>query len=117
MMKIKLNCVLHFAAAHFLTKYHGKCENLHGHNYKVIITLEGDVKEDGMVQDYKEIKKIVKDNVVDQLDHTSLNDVMENPSSENLAVFIWDRIKKELPLLTKVTVFETEDYYCEYEGK
>ena len=117
MPKMKLNCVLEFAAAHFLTKYHGKCENLHGHNYIVVVTLEGEVGEDGMVQDYKEIKKIVKNNVIDKLDHTSLNDVMENPSSENLAVYIWDGIKADLPLLTKVTVYETADYYCEYEGK
>lgn len=117
MARIKLNCILNFSSAHFLTKYHGRCENLHGHNYKVIITVKGKVKKDGMVMDYKEIRKIAKEKAIDELDHASLNDVLENPSSENLAIFIWNKLKKDLPLLKKVTVFENENYSCEYEGK
>lgn len=112
---MQLNCTFHFAASHFLTKYHGKCENLHGHNYKVIITIEGEVKEDGMVIDFKIIKDIVNKKVMDKLDHSHLNDTIENPSAENLAVWIWDKIKDDLPL-KKITIFETEDYSCEYEG-
>ena len=117
MPNLSLNVVFRFAASHFLTKYHGKCENLHGHNYKVIVTISDEIKTDGMVKDYKIIKKTVKEKVIDRLDHTHLNDILENPSSENLAIFIWDEIKKELPELIKVRIYETEDYYCEYEGK
>ncbi len=113
---MELSCAFHFAASHFLTKYHGKCENLHGHNYKIIVTIEGEIKEDGMVIDFKLIKKTVMTNVIDQLDHTHLNDTIDNPSAENLAVWIWDKLKNELPLKS-ITVYETDEYCCKYEGK
>lgn len=113
---VKLSCVVTFAASHFLTKYKGKCENLHGHNYKLIITIEDTVKENGMAVDFKDMKQIAEDKVLKIVDHHHLNDIIDNPSAENLAVWIWDKLKEELPLI-KLTVFETEDYYCEYEGK
>lgn len=113
---MELSCVFHFAASHFLTKYHGKCENLHGHNYKIIITIEGEIKDDGMVLDFKKIKDAVNVKVIDKLDHTHLNDTLDNPSAENLAVWIWDKLKNELPL-KKLRIYETEDYYCDYYGK
>lgn len=112
---MQLSCVFRFAASHFLTKYHGKCENLHGHNYKIIITIEGEVQEDGMVIDFKIIKETVKERVIDKLDHTHLNDTLDNPSAENLSVWIWDKLKDLLPL-KKVEVYETEDYHCAYDG-
>lgn len=115
MPTMQLSCAFEFAASHFLTKYHGKCENLHGHNYKIVITIEGDVKEDGMVMDFKIIKEKVTGKVLDKLDHTHLNDTMENPSAENLSVWIWDQLKNELPL-KKIAVYETADYCCEYNG-
>lgn len=114
---MELSCTFRFAASHFLTKYHGKCENLHGHNYKIIVTIEGPVKEDGMVLDFKEIKTIVKSQVIDKVDHTHLNDLLENPSAENLAVWIWQELKEPLPQLKKIEVYETDDYKCTYEGK
>lgn len=112
---MQLSCAFEFAASHFLTKYHGKCENLHGHNYKIIVTIEGEVKEDGMVMDFKIIKQKVNEKVLDKLDHTHLNDTMENPSAENLSVWIWDQLKAELPL-KKIAIYETNDYCCEYNG-
>lgn len=115
MPNMELSCVFRFAASHFLTKYHGKCENLHGHNYKIVVTIEGPVKEDGMVLDFKIIKSTVNENVIDILDHTHLNDTIDNPSAENLAVWIWDKLKDKLPL-KKIAVYETEDYSCEYAG-
>jgi len=113
---MELSCTFHFAASHFLTKYQGKCENLHGHNYKIIITIEGDLKDDGMVIDFKIIKDIVKEKVIDILDHTHLNDTIDNPSAENLAVWIWAKIKDDLPL-KNITIYETDNYSCTYEGK
>lgn len=112
---MQLSCTFRFAASHFLTKYHGKCENLHGHNYKIIITIEGPVKDDGMVLDFKILKQTVNEKVIDLLDHTHLNDTLENPSAENLAVWIWDKIKDDLPL-KKIAVYETDDYLAEYDG-
>ena len=112
---MQLSCVFKFAASHYLTKYHGKCENLHGHNYKLIITIEGEVQEDGMVMDFKLIKEAVNKEVVDILDHTHLNDKLPNPSAENLAIWIWNKLKDKIPIV-KVAVYETEDYVAEYAG-
>ena len=116
MNQFSLNVVSWFSASHYLSNYHGKCENLHGHNYKLIVSVKGKVKEDGMVVDYKEIKKIVQEKIIEKIDHTNLNDLIENPSSENLCIWIWENLKDEIPL-SKITLFETENYFCEYEGK
>lgn len=113
---MEVSRIFNFSASHFLTNYHGKCENLHGHNYKVIVTIEGEVKNDGMVMDFAEIKKIVNEKVLNDLDHSHLNEILENPSSENLAVYIWDKLKIHLPL-KKITIYETENCFCEYKGK
>lgn len=116
MPKMELTCTFRFAASHFLTKYHGKCENLHGHNYKICVTIEDDVKDDGMVMDFKIIKETVKEKVIDRLDHTHLNDFLDNPSAENLSIWIWDELKEILPL-KQIQVYETEDYCCTYHGE
>lgn len=112
---MQLSCTFRFAASHFLTKYHGKCENLHGHNYKLIVTIEGSVKEDGMVLDFKILKDKVKEKVLNKLDHKHLNDILENPSAENLSIWIWDKIKNDLPLKS-IAIYETDDYCCEYSA-
>lgn len=116
MPTIHLACTLNFAASHFLTEYHGKCENLHGHNYKLIVEISGKLGKDGMVMDYKQIKAIAEKEVIEKLDHQHLNDIIKNPSSENLIIWIWKKLEKHLPL-SKLRLYETENYYCEYEGK
>ncbi|MFH0819016.1 MAG: 6-carboxytetrahydropterin synthase QueD [Patescibacteria group bacterium] len=115
MANMDLNCTFKFAASHFLPNYNGQCENLHGHNYKIIITVSGEVKKDGLVVDFKEIKRIVNEQAINNLDHKHLNDIIENPSSENIAIWIWNQVKNNL-LLKKIAVFETEDCYVEYYG-
>ncbi len=106
-----------FDAAHFLTKYHGKCENLHGHTYRLRVTVEGPVGEDGMVVDFKELKVLVKEKVIDRYDHQNLNDFFENPSAELIAVQIWNDLLKELPVkLYEVVLWETADSFVTYRG-
>ncbi len=112
-----LSATFNISASHFLPKYKGKCENIHGHNYKLVITMEGEIKKDGMVMDFKEIKKIVNKHIIDKLDHTHLNDTIKTPSAENIAIWIWENLKNHLPGLKKIKVFETENYYCSYYGK
>lgn len=107
-----------FDAAHFLTKYHGKCENLHGHTYKLRVTVEGEVQEDGMVIDFLILKKIVKEKILDKFDHHSLNDFFENPSAEIVAKFIWDELVSELSVkLFEVILWETESSFVTYRGE
>lgn len=121
-----------FAAAHFLRDYNGKCENLHGHNYKVYAHVRGNVlNEGGMLMDFSYLKNALR-TVCKELDHTNLNDMQifdQNPSAERIAVYIYNRIiellkaenldltytkGKETALLLGVDVFETDTSRARY---
>ena len=84
-----------FAAAHFLKDYNGKCENLHGHNYKVYAHVRGNrLDEGGMLLDFTKLKGALR-KVIGQLDHTNLNDLKyfnQNPSAERIATYIYENI-------------------------
>ena len=90
-----------FDSAHFLTDYYGKCERTHGHTYKLAVTLQGDVQSNGLVIDFVVLKRIVKKQVLDKLDHFLLNDIIENPSAERVVMWIWDQLKDLKKLLQK----------------
>jgi len=107
-----------FDSAHFLTKYHGKCENLHGHTYRLRVTVSGPVQEDGMVLDFKELKGLVKERVIDRYDHQNLNDFFENPSAENIVLQIWKDLQ-DLPAgkLAELVLWETADSFVTYRGE
>lgn len=98
MLTLKVTKQFGFEAAHFLTKYHGKCERMHGHSYKLFITVEGPLQENGMVIDFVILKKIVKEKIIEKFDHQCLNDFFENPTAENVAVWIWNELA-DLPSL------------------
>lgn len=89
-----------FDAAHHLTKYHGKCEHVHGHTYRLQVTVEGEVQENGLVIDFVILKKIVKDKVLAKYDHRDLNEYFENPTAEVVLKAIWDELV-DLPSLLK----------------
>ena len=96
-----------------------KCRRLHGHSFRIEIHAEGPVDEHlGWVMDFSEIKAAYK-SIEDQLDHRCLNDVdgLENPTSENLARWIWTRLRPMLPALSKVVVRETCTSGCVYRGE
>ncbi len=95
-----------FEAAHYLPKYHGKCENMHGHTYKLVVTIEGEPDSEGMIRDFIEVKKLINTKVIEKLDHTTLNDTIENPSAENIATWIWQQLKQDLNL-SEIRVWET----------
>lgn len=87
-----------FEAAHYLTRYHGQCEHLHGHSYKLRVTVQGEIQENGLVIDFKILKKIVKERILDKYDHRCFNDFFENPTAEIIAQHFWDELK-DLPKL------------------
>lgn len=96
-----------------------KCGRLHGHTFIVRLYVSGPVDETyGWVMDFADIKKAFKP-LYEQLDHHYLNEIegLENPTSENLARWIWRRLKPALPLLSKVMVFETPTSGCAYAGE
>ena len=97
----------HFDAAHSLPNYKGKCENLHGHRWQVRVTVKAPINfESGIAIDFHEIDRVVKEEALHELDHTCLNDLMEHPSAENTALFLWNRLVGKLPL-DLVEVWET----------
>ncbi|MGC3982177.1 MAG: 6-carboxytetrahydropterin synthase QueD [Steroidobacteraceae bacterium] len=95
-----------------------KCSRLHGHSFRIELHLSGEVNaQTGWIMDFAEVKKIFQP-TYDRLDHHYLNDIagLENPTSENLARWIWNAIKPQLPLLSKVVVHETCTSGCVYTG-
>lgn len=96
-----------------------KCGRLHGHSFQVEIHVSGPVgTASGWVMDFADIKSAFKP-VFDRLDHHYLNEVsgLENPTSENIARWIWDHLKPALPLLSKVVINETCTSGCVYAGE
>lgn len=109
-----------FEAAHRLPNVPPghKCARLHGHSFLVRLVVSGPVGEDsGWVMDFGDIKKVFKP-VWEQLDHHYLNDIagLENPTSENIAKWIWLQLKPALPELSRVEIRETCTSGCIYSG-
>ncbi len=120
-MKVRLVRNLSFEAAHRLPMVPAghKCARLHGHSFRIDLTVEGETNpESGWFIDYAEIDDLWQP-LFQQLDHNYLNDVpgLENPTSEILAHWLWQKLKPVLPSLTLVTVHETCDARCEYWGQ
>lgn len=106
-----------FDAAHYLTKYHGKCENMHGHTYKLHVTVEGKVNEDGLVIDFVKLKDFVNERVIDKLDHSNLNDMFKNPTAELVAKWIWDCLEDiEGVTLKEIKLWESPTSFVTYNG-
>ena len=135
-MKVTVSRKAHFNAAHKLFRsdwtdeknfeVFGKCsnKNFHGHNYELIVSLTGEINnETGYVYDLGKLKNIVKNEVEDYLDHKNLNlDIVDfkskNPSAENIAVLIYNRLIKYFDdkYQLKITLYETPRNFVEYSG-
>jgi 6-pyruvoyltetrahydropterin/6-carboxytetrahydropterin synthase len=117
-----------FAAGHSLRNYRGKCENVHGHNYRVRITVEGtELNDIGLLVDFVELKKQMRA-VADRLDHQFINDLepftVLNPSAENLAKYFHDELSQTLPRsngqapvrIAEVKIWETDTSTATYRS-
>jgi 6-pyruvoyltetrahydropterin/6-carboxytetrahydropterin synthase len=115
-----------FSSGHYLRNYRGKCENPHGHNYKVFVTLIGkDLDEAGLLLDFKLLKQVMRP-VVDRLDHQMINDLEPfvaelNPSAENLARYFYEETARQLHDMTSgrvrvkdCTLYETDTSFARY---
>ena len=114
-----------FSSGHYLRNYHGKCENPHGHNYKVFVTLVGEeLDEAGLLLDFKMLKQVMRP-VVEYLDHQMINDLEPfttvNPSAENLARYFFQKTEKQLRDMTNgrvrvkdCTLYETDTSFARY---
>jgi 6-pyruvoyltetrahydropterin/6-carboxytetrahydropterin synthase len=114
-----------FSSGHFLRNYKGKCENPHGHNYKVRITLRGETLDHaGLLLDFRDLKQVMRP-VIDRLDHQMINDIEPftaiNPSAENLAKYFYEETNRQLAEMTggrvrvkDCTIYETDTTTATY---
>jgi 6-pyruvoyltetrahydropterin/6-carboxytetrahydropterin synthase len=109
--------VFHFEAAHRLPHHPGKCRALHGHSYRLVVSVDRPVEAaSGMAIDFGDVKAIVSREIIERVDHRSLNDVIDNPTAELIAVWIWERLTAQLAGLTEVELWETKDCAAVYRG-
>ncbi|MDD5496577.1 MAG: 6-carboxytetrahydropterin synthase QueD [Candidatus Omnitrophica bacterium] len=109
-----------FSSAHNLKNYHGKCERLHGHNWVVeAVFAYGELDKNGLAIDFRKAKALLK-RVTDRLDHGYLNDIpffkRSNPTSEIIARFIYDSLKKKNKNVKQISVWENESSCAVYSG-
>ena len=120
----QLQCEGDFSAAHRLREYNGECERLHGHNWRVRVTIESErVDRLGMVIDFKEVKRSLGE-VLDEMDHAYLNDLEsfaeQNPTTENVAKLIYEKLSARLSekgaRLAEVTAWESPGCSATYRA-
>ncbi|HOW68858.1 MAG TPA: 6-carboxytetrahydropterin synthase QueD [Candidatus Paceibacterota bacterium] len=120
-MKVELRKTIQFESAHLLPHLppHHKCRRLHGHSFQAEIVVAGECDPQlGWLMDYAEISRMVKP-CWEKLDHHYLNEIkgLENPTSENIAKWLWEHLKPSMPMLTEIVVAETCTARCVYCGE
>ena len=104
-----------FDSAHFLPNYVGKCKQMHGHTYILEVSIEGKINPDtGMVIDFHQIQYVVQSKVISVLDHRLINDIIPNPTAENIIIWVRDQVSgsfKDTPISLKL--WENSDSYVE----
>jgi 6-pyruvoyltetrahydropterin/6-carboxytetrahydropterin synthase len=100
-----------FEAAHLLPFSNGKCARMHGHSYRLEVAIRGPLQTQGpargMIEDFDEVERIVRDNAIDSLDHQTLNDFIENPTAEQIVAWVWRRLEPLLAGLDELVLWET----------
>ena len=115
--RMRLDVEFYFAAAHRLPRYEGPCFRLHGHNYKFFVGLEGEVDpKTGMIADFGVVKQVVHEHILSRVDHRNLNDILDNPTAENIARWIWEVLDGHLSGLVEVRLYEIPDSCVTYRG-
>lgn len=120
-MRVSLSKTIDFESAHWLPTFPEghKCRRMHGHSFKIDVTLEGEIDPNlGYLRDFGEIKALL-DPIKHQLDHRVLNEIegLENPTAEMLAKWVWDKLYADIPELSVVRVRETCTSAAEYRGQ
>jgi 6-pyruvoyltetrahydropterin/6-carboxytetrahydropterin synthase len=109
---VQIRKLFRFEAAHVLPHHPGKCSRLHGHSYRLEVAVDGPLQvagpAQGMVVDFDELSAIVKPRIIERLDHSSLNDILPNPTAEHIALWIWGELETALPELCEIVLWETQ---------
>lgn len=107
-----------FEASHVLPRHPGKCRNLHGHSYRFLVSIRGTIDPDqGMVIDFGDLDEIVERELIPRLDHQHLNDLLENPTAEWIAVWIWRELVDKVEGLECIELYEVEGASVIYRGE
>ncbi len=108
-----MTCTFTFEAAHRLRWHPGKCRNLHGHSYRLDVTVSGPLNPNGVVVDFDDLRAIVDRVVIDPWDHSDLNQVIDNPTAELLARRAWELLTDAGLALSAIRLWETEQSSAE----
>ncbi|HVV38564.1 MAG TPA: 6-carboxytetrahydropterin synthase QueD [Acidimicrobiales bacterium] len=115
-MRTRVTRSFSFEAAHQLEWHPGACQNLHGHSYRLEVTVSGPLTADGIVIDFSDLSALVHREVIDRFDHTYLNDLLPNPTAELIAADIWERLAHAGAVLHRIRLWETENSSVEIEA-
>ena len=102
-----------FEAAHQLPWHPGKCQRLHGHSYRLEVTVEGPIGDQGIVVDFSDIRQVVEREVIARFDHQYLNDLLENPTAELIAHEIWKSVEAADLAVSHIRLWETSDSWVD----
>jgi len=105
-----------FEAAHNLTRYEGGPEPVHGHSWRLEVTVAGPVGDDGMAFDFLALRRRVEERILSRVRNRYLNEILENPSTERLAIWMWDRLAPDLPLV-EIKLWEGPEGFVTYRGE
>ena len=111
--RTRVTCTFTFEAAHRLAWHPGKCRNLHGHSYRLDVSVEGPLDANGVVMDFDTLQEVVRTEVVDVWDHRDLNEVLDNPTAELLARRAWELLTGAGLDLAAVRLWETTDSWVD----
>ena len=113
--RTRVTCTFTFEAAHRLAWHPGRCRNLHGHSYRLDVTVEGPLDGNGVVLDFDTLQDVVRAEVVDVWDHRDLNEVLDNPTAELLAHRAWELLTAAGLDLAALRLWETTDSWVDLE--
>ena len=112
-----MTCTFTFEAAHHLSWHPGKCRNLHGHSYRLDVTVSGPLDPNGVVIDFDNLRAIVNRVVIDPWDHSDLNQVIDNPTAELLAHRAWELLTEAGVAVSTIRLWETEQSSAELSAR
>jgi 6-pyruvoyltetrahydropterin/6-carboxytetrahydropterin synthase len=116
-MRTTVTRTFSFEAAHQLPWHSGACRELHGHGYRLEVTVGGPVNADGIVVDFADVRDVVRREVIDQYDHKYLNDILDNPTAELIAQDAWKRLEAGGLRVVRVRLWETAECFVEIVGE
>ncbi len=113
--RTRVTCTFTFEAAHRLAWHPGRCRNLHGHSYRLDVSVEGPLDDNGVVLDFDTLQAVVRSQVIDAWDHHDLNEVLDNPTAELLAHRAWELLDAAGIEPAALRLWETTDSWVDLE--